>query len=233
MKSEHPPKTYPTDPTCPNPDHVPHENTAKHGENDASGHIGHVGHVSGIPALLNGLFVDYVPSTTPTTETPPGMDYETDEGTETSFGCGFCGATDLVDDAVGLRCDACGHLAWLDVDGALTRVSWHDHDVASMAPDDLPDCSVCGDLCDTRTADGCWRCSRCDPDAESRRRRTKRLIETARRIRKRDGEANNETGTLTDAAARLIPESRIPDPVRRGAFDSSGQQRELNNGKSV
>jgi hypothetical protein len=51
--------------------------------------------------------------------------------------------------------------------------------------DDVPVCS-CGRLCDTQTIDDAWLCSHCDPDSEERRKRTERLLATAKRIRGRN-----------------------------------------------
>lgn len=49
--------------------------------------------------------------------------------------------------------------------------------------DDVPVCS-CGRYCDVQTLDDAWHCSHCDPNGEERRRRTRRLLATAKRIRR-------------------------------------------------
>lgn len=223
MDSDHSPKMCPTDPMCPAGVNVPSQNSVNHGVSASSGHVGHVGHVAGVPALLAGLFVDYVPPVDPLPQIPNDVNDAPDDDIDSTINCGFCGSNNVLDDALGLRCDACGHLAWIDVDGALTRVGWHDHDVCSMAPGDLPECPTCGRLCDTQTCDDAWHCSQCDVDAESRRKRTKRLLQDAERIREQHKDISpdvtvDDDGTLDDAAARLIPENRSPKPVRRGAF---------------
>lgn len=223
MDSDQPRQTCPTDPMCPNGANVPSQNPVNHGGQRSIGHVGHVGHVPTVPALFHGLFVDYVPPIA----APPLIENDVNDAPDNDLNstvdCGFCGSKNMRDDVLGLRCDACGHLVWIDVDGALRRVTWHDHDICSMAPGDLPECSTCGRLCDTQTCDESWHCSRCDVDADQRRQRTERLLRDADRIRRQNSDISTDVmvdddGTLDDAAARLIPESRSPKPVRRGAF---------------
>lgn len=191
MNDNHAPGTCPTDPTYPDVGNVPCENHVRHGENVGSGYIGHVGYIPEESTLLSGLFVDEVPSMIPVVPFESRELRDATERCQTALDCGFCGSANLLDESTGLRCDDCGHLAWLDADGDLIRVHWHDHDIGSMAPDDLPTCSSCDDLCDTQTVDGRWRCSRCDPRATQRRKRTARLIQDAERIRNHPGALDN------------------------------------------
>ncbi len=99
--------------------------------------------------------------------------------------CQFCGSADLFDsdDPEGIRCDGCGHLTWIGVESSLRKVGWHDHDLGAMAPEDIPACDQCSRLCDTELVSGDWRCSRCDPRSNVRRRETNRLLKLAEGIR--------------------------------------------------
>lgn len=90
--------------------------------------------------------------------------------------CPTCRTTDLVDDPGGIACTRCDALAFHAVeDGSLVRAD-------ALTPDDevdvdsVPVCPDCGRWCDTETLYGSWRCSGCDPAAESRRRRTKWIL---------------------------------------------------------
>ncbi len=88
--------------------------------------------------------------------------------------CQFCESMRLgdCDNPPGIRCDDCGSLVWIDDGETIRKVGWNDHDLGSMAPDDLPTCCDCGRLCDTQTLDDAWHCSRCDASAASRRKET-------------------------------------------------------------
>ena len=83
----------------------------------------------------------------------------------TSIVCPWCRSERLADDddGGGVRCESCGRLAWLAVDGSLVRADAEDVDVVGVHPDDVDACPACGDLCDTMTAMGGWSCSRCEP----------------------------------------------------------------------
>ena len=48
---------------------------------------------------------------------------------------------------------------------------------------DVPVCATCGSHCDTESIMGTWRCSACDPGAESRRCNTERWLRAAAAIR--------------------------------------------------
>ncbi|TWT69452.1 hypothetical protein [Crateriforma conspicua] len=57
-------------------------------------------------------------------------------------------------------------------------------------PADVPVCDSCGRLCDVQRLDDAWHCSRCDPKADERRRRTEGLLRSSAAIRytsKRNG----------------------------------------------
>jgi hypothetical protein len=92
----------------------------------------------------------------------------------TSIRCPFCDGIDLTDAPGGLRCSSCRALAWVATDeGGLAR---RDAAGDAMDPDLVPICRGCGRWCDVMTLAESWRCSRCDPEAEERRRRTLRVI---------------------------------------------------------
>lgn len=69
-------------------------------------------------------------------------------------------------------------------------------DVWEIDPTEIPRCEGCGDLCDVMTLADVWKCLRCDPEAEARRRRTATLLADAARIRRRDagGYADGSSG---------------------------------------
>ncbi len=216
MDDYHVRETCPSDPMCPIKINVPSKHTVNPGASATSGHVGHMGHVAGVPALLVGLFVDYLPSVAPLPQKPNDVNDAPDDDLDSTVNCGFCGSNDVLDESLGLRCDSCGHLAWIDVDGALTRAGWHDHDDRSMAPSDLPVCPSCGELCDTQTCDDEWHCSQCSANAETRRKRTKRLLENAKRIRGPHNDVSpdltvDDPGTFDDATARFS--GRKPSPM--------------------
>lgn len=60
-----------------------------------------------------------------------------------------------------------------------------DESIELVDPDSVPTCLSCGRSCDVMTLAGCWKCSRCDPEADERRRRTMRLLSFADRHRRR------------------------------------------------
>jgi ribosomal protein L37AE/L43A len=101
-----------------------------------------------------------------------------------SIKCPFCESSDLADDPAGLRCGSCHSLAWIvTAEGGLAL-----RDVAEIElvdPDLVPVCPSCRRWCDVMTMAGVWRCSRCDPEADDRRRRTLRVIGLASRSRGR------------------------------------------------
>lgn len=51
-------------------------------------------------------------------------------------------------------------------------------------PETVPSCPVCGRHCDTELMRDAWRCSRCDPTSEARRKRTLRLCRHTLRLRR-------------------------------------------------
>ena len=174
-------------PSYPESSEVRRENRVKHGKNRTKGHGGHKGHVRWGGVLLSGLFgADHglTPVTTPAD--PP--DDNADSPLSESTLCQFCGSANLIDsdDPPGIRCDGCGRLAWIDDGQSLIKVGWHDPYLASMAPDDLPTCDRCGDLCDTQTLDDRWHCSHCFP-AESaiRRARSRQLMSRSAEMKAR------------------------------------------------
>lgn len=127
------------------------------------------------PGLIEGLFLSGPggPKPAPPEPAPP----------EGLTRCHRCDSAELIDDPAGIRCDGCGHLVFIEADGELRSVRWHDHDDGGIGPDDLPNCPTCNRLADTQTADDVWHCSRCDPDAGRRRILAARLLATAERIR--------------------------------------------------
>ncbi|MEM9368998.1 MAG: hypothetical protein AAGD07_23660 [Planctomycetota bacterium] len=56
-------------------------------------------------------------------------------------------------------------------------------DLEEIDFDDVPLCS-CGRYCDSQTLDDAWHCSRCDPNADRRRKQTLRLLKVRRRLLK-------------------------------------------------
>ncbi len=60
-----------------------------------------------------------------------------------------------------------------------------DESIELVDPDSVPTCLSCGRWCDVMTLADCWRCSRCDPEADERRRRTVRLLNLAARHHRR------------------------------------------------
>lgn len=99
------------------------------------------------------------------------------------IGCPWCGPVELLDDPEGLRCGRCERLAWLAVGRSIVRADCLDDDLEGLAPEDVPTCPSCGRWCDVETVAGAWRCSRCDPQAEARRRRTLRILARVERGR--------------------------------------------------
>ncbi len=88
-----------------------------------------------------------------------------------------CGGIDLADDPGGLRCRSCRSMAWVaTAGGGLARRDFADAGIESIDPDLVPICPGCGRWCDVRTLAEAWRCSRCDPEADDRRRLTSKLL---------------------------------------------------------
>lgn len=187
----------PTCPLCPDATNVPCGSCDKLGKNEPQGHEGDKGHVQRIGALLSGLFGNAGPLTTEPSsknpEPPPPVDPPAESGTDSTNGkpppvvcvCQFCESTwrEDCENPQGIRCNDCGRLIWIDDGQSLLKVGWHDHDLGSMAPGDLPPCNDCGQLCDTQTLDGDWHCSRCIPEATHRRAHTAGLLRHARTVR--------------------------------------------------
>jgi ribosomal protein S27AE len=99
-----------------------------------------------------------------------------------SIKCPFCESIDLADDPGGLWCGSCHSLSWVATDeGGLAR-----RDVAEIElvdPDLVPICPSCRRWCDVMTLAESWRCSKCDPEADDRRRRTFRVLSLVSRSR--------------------------------------------------
>jgi hypothetical protein len=197
--SDHPPlRIDPTSPSSPDGSPVPCENTVKQGIKQRSGYEGHKGHVGRGGALLAGLFGDVdaltpepVPESMRSPVPPPPVTVAEPMNAEpppvAGPACQYCESVRLADceNPPGIRCDDCGRLAWIDDGESLHRVGWHDHDLGSMAPEELPTCDGCGRLCDTQTLDDVWHCSRCLPDdAAARRKRTKTFLSHAADVRR-------------------------------------------------
>lgn len=88
-----------------------------------------------------------------------------------------CGGVDLFDDPGGLRCRSCRSMAWVaTAEGGLVRRDVADEGIELVDPDSVPICPGCGRWCDVRTLAEAWRCSRCDPEADDRRRLTSKLL---------------------------------------------------------
>jgi hypothetical protein len=97
-----------------------------------------------------------------------------------------CGGFDLADDPGGLRCRSCRSIAWAaTADGGLVRRDVVDEGSVVIDPGEVPICPGCGRWCDVMTMAEAWRCSRCDPEADERRRRTLRVIGLVNRSRGR------------------------------------------------
>jgi ribosomal protein S27AE len=100
-----------------------------------------------------------------------------------SIRCPVCDGIDLAEDPGGLRCGSCGAVAWVaTAEGGLARCDSADE---LLDPDLVPICRGCGRWCDVMTLAEAWRCSRCDPEAEDRRRRTWRVMGIVSRSRGR------------------------------------------------
>lgn len=107
-----------------------------------------------------------------------------------AFTCDWCGGIDLVGESDGLRCKRCKRLAWFATsEGGLQRHDYAEPELEYRPWGENACCLKCGDMCDSLGMDDVWRCSRCDPEVASRRRRTARLLNTARRIQRRDARA--------------------------------------------
>lgn len=81
-------------------------------------------------------------------------------------------------------------------------------------PDSVPTCPGCGRWCDVMTAAEAWHCSRCDPGADERRRRTVRVLAFASRGRLRsvgcDGRPNKKTNYRREMPGCMVA---FDDPV--------------------
>jgi ribosomal protein S27AE len=101
-----------------------------------------------------------------------------------SIKCPFCESIDLADDPAGLRCGSCHSVAWIvTAEGGLARRDVAEIDLVD--PDLVPVCPSCRRWCDVMTMAEVWHCSRCDPEADDRRRRTFRVIGLVSRSRGR------------------------------------------------
>lgn len=88
-----------------------------------------------------------------------------------------CGGIDLADDPGGLRCRSCRSMAWVaTAEGGLARRDLADEGIEVVDPDSVPICPGCGRWFDVMTLAEAWRCSRCDPEADDRRRRSLRVV---------------------------------------------------------
>ncbi|MEX1026419.1 MAG: hypothetical protein WD049_00205 [Candidatus Paceibacterota bacterium] len=67
-----------------------------------------------------------------------------------------------------------------------TKAEAEHDDQFELDPNGVKCCFDCDRFCDTETIGGAWRCSRCDPDAELRRRTTEELCRVAASIRRRE-----------------------------------------------
>lgn len=84
--------------------------------------------------------------------------------------CIWCGSDRLVDTGISICCEACERRVWEFTDnGGLIRPGFEDFD--DISPDEVPVCPRCKLYCDTESAMGTWRCSRCGPATDVRRRR--------------------------------------------------------------
>lgn len=91
--------------------------------------------------------------------------------------CPACGGIDLTDDPGGLRCGSCRALSWaVTAEGGLARRDLADEGIEVVDPDSVPICPGCGRWFDVMTLAEAWRCSRCDPEADDRRRRSLRVV---------------------------------------------------------
>ncbi len=131
-----------------------------------------------------------------------------------SIRCPSCGEIDLADDTDGLRCGSCGVLAWVATDeGGLVRCDVPE--IELIDPDRVPVCLSCGRWCDVLTAAGSWHCSRCDPMADDRRRRSMRVIGLVSRSRGRGQSVADSRATGGTVYRDALPPSVVffDDPV--------------------
>lgn len=122
------------------------------------------------------------------------------------IGCPWCGPVELRDDPEGPRCDRCERLAWVVVGRSIIRADCVEDDLEGLAPEDVPTCPTCGRWCDVETVAGAWRCTRCDSNAEARRRRTQWILERAEMASRRRGVA----AQATDCSRRKVG-PRLPN----------------------
>jgi hypothetical protein len=128
-------------------------------------------------------------------DNPPAAHDESVDHPVSSIRCHGCGGLDLVDDPGGARCQSCGILAWvLTAAGGLARRDFADEGIEDIDPNSVPICRKCGQTCDTMTLADAWCCSRCDPDAETRRRQSSRVIAAVNRSLKRPIKGNQRSG---------------------------------------
>jgi len=131
-----------------------------------------------------------------------------------SIRCPSCGEIDLAADPDGLRCGSCGVLAWVATDeGGLVRCDVPE--IELVDPDRVPVCLSCGRWCDVLTAAGSWHCSRCDPMADDRRRRSMRVIGLVSRSRGRGQSVADSRASGGTVYRDALPPSVVffDDPV--------------------
>jgi hypothetical protein len=103
-----------------------------------------------------------------------------------SIRCPACGGIKLFDDPGGLRCQSCRALAWVaTAEGGLARRDFAVVEIELIDPDLVPICPDCGRWFDVLTLADAWHCSRCDPEADERRRRSLRVADSVSRLQGR------------------------------------------------
>ncbi len=93
--------------------------------------------------------------------------------------CPQCNAAELVEEAGGLRCPSCRELVWLYEGASTIRADCESFDEVPLAS--VPVCFECNRLCDRINGLGLWCCSRCDPLAKTRERKTRDVLKVKRR----------------------------------------------------
>ncbi len=102
----------------------------------------------------------------------------------TSIRCPWCSGTNLIDDPSGIACNDCHDLAFVEIGGSIVRMDFVDKDFVEVDPNDVPLCDRCGKSCDVQTTDDAWHCAACDPQADQRKQRTKKLLQDIATIRR-------------------------------------------------
>jgi len=73
-----------------------------------------------------------------------------------------------------LRANKADVVAWIASQEAKRQQQWTG--CTFVDPAEMPACPVCLDICDTESLSGSWHCSKCDPNAGTRRIKTNAVL---------------------------------------------------------